>query len=248
MRFRIVLSILFLLASPLFAATSSTGPLVHAGMVEVDADAKALSFLPVDTGAVGAILCSGGPLHDWGPVTPRGECDLSVSPSRLGFTVDDSKAGDGLVRVPIQASGWEAWQGSSPVASECGLWDVSMVLDPGREQPVSELALEPSPADPAQGVFAGEVRLALLFRFTNRDLGTSLEVPIDLPLELSGHWTTAPDGTAPGPGMSNLVLFAGKAGGEVSPFSTCGTWGNLRCPVCLTSPPQSKGGDTGSRR
>lgn len=248
MRFSIVLSMLFLLAPPLFAATASTGPLVHAGMVEVDADVKALSFLPVDTGAVGAILCSGDPLHDWGSVTPRGECDLSVSPPRLGFAVDDGKAGDGPIRIPIHASGWDAWLGGSPVASECGLWDVSMALDPSREQPVSELALEPSPADPAQGTFAGEVRLGLLFRFTNRDLGTSLEIPVDLPLELSGHWTLTPDGTAPGPGMSNLVLLAGKVGGETSSFPTCGTWGGLRCPVCLTPGPQSKGGDAGSRR
>jgi hypothetical protein len=237
LRCRIAFSILFLLAPPLFAATSSTVPLVHAGTVEIDADPAALSFLPVDTGTLKESLCAGSPpVHEWATVTPRGECDLSVSPPpRLGFFADDGKPADGSLQVAIQPAGWDAWLGSAPVATACGQWDVSMVLDSGQEQPVSQLALVPSEVDPAQGVFAGEAQIAVRYRFVNRDLGTSLEIPAVLSLELSGHWVAIPaDGTT---GMSNLVLLAGKIGEEVSPSPTCGTWGGTRCPVCLTPPP-----------
>jgi hypothetical protein len=240
LRCRIAFLILCLLAPPLLAATSSTAPLVRAGRVEVDADPAALSFLPVDTGVLKDILCSGSPsVHDWDTVTPRGECDLSVSPPpRLGFFASDSRPGDGSLQVSLQPAGWDVWLGSAPVDTACGLWEVSMILDSGKEQPVSQLALAPSPIDPAQGVFAGEAQLAVRYRFVDRDLGTSLEIPAMLSLELSGHWAAVPaDGPSLGDGVSNLVLYAGAAGGEWSAFPTCGTWGGTRCPVCLTPGP-----------
>ncbi len=108
-----------------------------------------------------------------------------------------------------------------------------MSLDPGQEQPASDLALQPSPADPAQGVFAGVAQLAVRYRFVNRQHGTTLELPAVLPLELAGHWAVDPL-AEPGSEASNLLPYAGVVGGAVSPFPGCGTWGGTRCHVCLT--------------
>lgn len=238
MRFQIGLPLLvLLLASPLVAQTDPTAPLIHAGILEVTGDPSTVSYLPLDASLLKDKLCSGDSPSHWGTLSPRGECDLTVSPPRLGFFGDDSTvlAGSvvGSIHVSLQAASSDAWTVSAPFSTGCGLWDISMVLDSSQEQPASDLALQPSPADPAQGVFAGVAQLAVRFRFVNRDHGTTLELPATIPLELSGHWAADPS-AQPGSEASNLLLYAGAVDGEVSPFPACGTWGGTRCHVCLT--------------
>jgi hypothetical protein len=237
MRLPIGLSLLFLLASPLAAQGGAAAPLVHAGSLEVDVDPATVSFLPVDSGTLAVYLCSGvRPVH-WGTLSPRGECDLSVSPApRIGFFARDSVAGDGSIRVSLQPADWEVWTGSAPIGTACGLWDLSMSLDTEQEQPVSDLALQPSPADPAQGVFAGVVPIAVRYRFVERSHGTTLELPAVLPLELSGHWGVVPAGASVGAGASNLLLFAGVVGGHWTSFPAGSTWGGTGCHVGLRPP------------
>jgi hypothetical protein len=237
LRFQIGLPLLvLLLVSPLAAQTDPTAPLVRAGFLGVDGDPTMVSYLPLDTGLLRDDLCSGSPTASWGSITPRGECDLSVSPPRLGFFAEDSVAGSGAVgslHTSLQIASSGTWTATAPLSTGCGLWDISMVLDLGRKQPASDLALQTSPADPAQGAFAGVAQLAVRFRFVNRDHGTTLELPATIPLELSGHWTAvSADGLSPD--ASNLLLYAGAVDGEVSPFPACGTWGGTRCHVCLT--------------
>lgn len=240
MRFQLGLPLLFLFATPLFAGVGAAAPVLYPGSLEIAVDPAAASFLPVDSEELKLGLCASVLPGNWdGPIAPRAECDLSVSPPpRLGLFVDDVAPGDSSWRVSLQPRRSTAWKGSAPVATSCGLWDVSMVLDPDREQPVSELALEASGADPAQGVFAGAVKLAVRYRFVNRDDGTTHEMPAVIPLELSGHWAAVPaGGPSLGSTASNLVLYAGFAGGEWSGFPSCATWGGTRCPVCAAPPP-----------
>jgi hypothetical protein len=239
LRFQIGLPLLvLLLASPLAAQTGAPAPLVHAGSLSVDGDPAAVSYLPLDTSLLKDKLCSKDPTASWGTITPRGECDLSVSPPRLGFTTEDSVTVSGgsvtsSIQVSLQAGSAGTWTASGPLSTACGLWDISMTLDPSQEQTASEISLEPSGTGTAQGVFAGTAPLAVLYRFVNRDHGTTLELPAVLPLELSGHWAAASTAGL-SPGASNLLLYAGVVDGEISPFPACGTWGGTRCHVCLT--------------
>jgi hypothetical protein len=229
--------LVLLLASPLAAQSDPTAPLVRAGLLGADGDPTRLSYLPLDTGLLANQLCSGTPPASWGTITPRGECDLSVGPPRLGFFTTDSASVSGLagsLHTSLQIVSSGTWTATAPLSTQCGLWDISMALDPGKKQPVSDLALQTSPADPAQGAFAGVAQLAVRFHFVNRDDGTTLELPATIPLELSGHWT-AVSGNEASPDASNLLLYAGTVDGEVSPFPSCGTWGSTGCHVCLTT-------------
>lgn len=240
MRFRYFLPFLFLFATPLFAGVGAAAPALRPGSLEIAVDPAAASFLPVDTEELALGLCASVLPDDWdGPIAPRAECDLSVSPPpRLGLFVDDVTPGDSSWRVSLHPERSTAWKGSAPVATSCGLWDVSLVLDPDKQQPVSELALEASGEDPVQGVFSGTVKLALRYRFVNRDDGTTHELPAVIPLELSGHWAAVPaGGPSLGAGASNLVLYAGFTAGEWMGFPSCATWGGTRCPVCAVPPP-----------
>lgn len=242
MRFRFALPLLCLLSTPISAASEPAAAVLRAGTVEIVHDPAAVSFLPVDSEALKSLLCNGFPPNgDWAKLSPRGECDLTVDPPGKMFLVTGGGTSIGsAARVSVQPTSWDAWHGSAPVATSCGLWDVAVELDPKRTQPVSELALEPSAMDPAQGVFAGTLRLAALYRFANRDKATVTELPAALSLELSGHWALAPEG-APGlgDGASNLVLFAGIAAGQGFAAPSCATWGGLRCKVCLQPAPEA---------
>ncbi len=99
-----------------------------------------------------------------------------------------------------------------------------MILEPDAAQPASELDLETSGVtseeNPAQGVFAGVVKLAVRYRFVNRTKSASYELPAVVSLELSGHWAAVPEGgPSLGPGASNLALFTGISGGAVGGLS-----------------------------
>jgi hypothetical protein len=242
---RIGSAFLCLLALPLLAAAQSTPPAsILPGLVRIDLDPRAVSFLPIHTEALTDGLCDGtlGVSYQ-GTLSPRGECDVSVStPTNMDlYTLGNVTAG-GTQRVGVQPAGPATWYASAPVATPCGLWTVSMIFNP-KTQPVSSLDLEPSAlgtsgTNPAQGVFAGVLKIAVLYRFVNPDKGITLELPAVVPLELSGHWAAAPNipGVSLGDGVSNLLLFAGVAGGEWSIAPACGTWADSSCPVCAVSP------------
>jgi hypothetical protein len=235
------LCLLGVLAVPLAAAADPTAvPLVRTGSLEIALDPDAVSVLPVDSGELRLNLCNGVLQVDGiGTISPRGECDLVVSPPRMGlFVTDATPAGGGSWQVSLHPDRSVPWKGSEPLATSCGLWDVSMVVDPGQTQPVSWLTLEPSAADPGQGVFAGTVKLAVRYRFVNRERGTSIELPAVPSLELTGHWAAVPaDGPSLGEGASNLVLFAGSYQGQWESVPTCATWGSMRCEVCVEPGP-----------
>lgn len=239
MRFRFGLPFLFLFATPLFAGVGAAAPVLRPGSLKIAVDPAAVSFLPIDAETLKLNLCSGLPPDDWDdPLSPRAECDLSVSPPPGITLFVDAFAVGGNWRVSLKPERSTAWKGSAPVATSCGLWDVSMGLDPDKTQPVSELALERSAADPAQGVFSGVVKLAVRYRFVNRDDDTSYELPTVVPLELSGHWAAVPaDGPSLGATASNLVLYAGVVDGVWQSFTSCGTWGGTRCAACFNPPP-----------
>jgi hypothetical protein len=239
---RWILGVLFLslLVAPPAGATDPEA-LLRPGELEIAVDPAAASFLPIDTTELAPRLCSGLPPVDWAPpISPRGECDLSVSPPPgLSLFVDDIVALGGSWQVSLHPTGWEPWRGKTPVVTtSCGLWEVSMELDPDEPQPLSEVILKPSTANPAQGAFAGVLSLAVRFRFADPDTGTSLTVPSRLALELHGHWAAVPEGT---PGLedsaSNLLLYAGSFGGELLSMPSCVTWRGSRCPLCLQPPP-----------
>ena len=146
----------------------------------------------------------------------------------------------GSARVTVRPTDLPAWEGDTQIGTACGLWDVSMALDPGHEQPTSWLALEPSTEDSSQGVFAGVVQIAVLFHFANRTTGTSLDLPAVVPLDLAGHWA-ALSGTAPGRwdgegDASNLGLFAGHFDGTWSSIPGYASWGARPCRVYPVSP------------
>jgi hypothetical protein len=235
------LCLLGLLASPLAAQPgAATPPVIQPGSLKVVLDPAAVSFLPIDSEELRASLCSGRPAVDnWGALTPRGECNVSVAPPPgIDLYVDGVTPDGSSSRIALHPGGSILWPGSAPVDTPCGLWDVSWVLEPDAAQPASELALETAGEGPAQGVFAGVVQLAVRYRFVNRTKGTSHELPAVVSLELSGHWAAVPaGGPSLGPGVSNLMLFTGVSGGQWTSAPTCGTWGGTRCQVCFTPGP-----------
>jgi hypothetical protein len=230
------------LPSAVLAGTGAgVTPVIHAGTLSFDLDPTALSFLDIDSAALGGdSLCRGLVAVDvWGGVAPRGECDLSVgTPPPIDLYVDDGVPNSGTLRVAAQPTGSTVLPGSVPISTPCGLWDVSLVLGPGVSQPVSQLVLTPDGTDPAQGVFAGVLKLSGHYHFANRDKKTILDVPTVASLDLSGHWAAIPEGgPSLGPGTSNLVLFSRVLHGEWSSVPTCdGTWGSGSCHVCATAP------------
>jgi len=234
------LSLCCLLALPLSAAAGEDPSLLHSGTIELTLDPGAVSLLPIDIGTVTERLCTGFPSTVIGPISPRGECDLTVQvPSGIDvlYAAPPVPADHGHWQVPIQFSAMGPWEGSTPVATPCGLWDVFLGLDPDREQPVSTLVLTASAETPGQGAFASVIDLAALYRFVNRTDSTLLEVPARLSLELAGSWATLPPG-APGltGAASNIALFARGVQGEWSPAPACGVWGDTHCGVCVTVP------------
>jgi hypothetical protein len=248
LRFRIRLPILCLLsallAAPILATAAVAGgsePAVHAGTLALDVTPGLPSFLPVDTGTLAATLCGGTPVSFQSSIGPRGECNLSVGPPpRIDFSAGEGRASDGAIQVSLTATASGAWQGSALLTTPCGDWEMSLDLDPAARQPISDLVLQPSASDPAQGVFAGEVRLAVRYHLFNRTKGTTVEAPAVVPLELSGHWSIVPEGSAAElpPGASNLELFSGVFAGASTPIASCGpSWGGGACHVCLTPAP-----------
>lgn len=246
MRLRILLFLccLGVVAVPRFAAADPTAaPLLRTGSLEIALDPDAVSVLPIDSGELRSGLCNGLVLVDGvGTISPRGECDLVVSPPPgLGLFLQDTKAlAGGSWRASLRAESGKSglWKASGSVSTSCGLWEVSMALDPNKAQPVSELALEPSAADPTQGVFAGALKLAVLYRFDNQGQAADIELPATVSIDLSGHWMAMPKGgPSLGEGASNLVLFAGIFGESASSVPTCVTWGGVRCEICFEPAP-----------
>lgn len=233
------LSLCCLLALPLSAAADPSLP--RAGTIEIALAPGVTSFLPIDTPELKELLCIGSSAVYEGPISPRGECDLTVKvPSGMILEAGTSVSTASGWQVPVRFSALGPWKGSAPVDTPCGLWDVSVGLDPESEQPVSTLALTESAEIPGQGAFAGVIELAALYHFSHRTRGARLEVPTRLSLDLAGHWAILPQGR---PGLvdteSNLALFT--LGVQEQRFSTssCGVWSNTRCSVCLTAePPQ----------
>jgi hypothetical protein len=222
------------------AAADGSDPVVRAGTLAVAAAPGLASFLPVDTATLSATLCGGTPVSFQSSIGPRGECNLSVGPPpRIDLSAGDGRAVDGAILVPLQATASSAWQGSALLTTPCGDWEVSLNLDPAERQPVSDLVLQPSASDPAQGVFAGEIQLAVRYHLFNRTRGLTVEAPAVVPLELSGHWSVTPEGAAAlPPGASNLALFSAIFAGEPAPVPSCGPgWGGGACHVCLTPAP-----------
>lgn|GEM_PF-2440904 len=250
MRLILKLSCLCLLglpSSPLAAQPGAVPPVIQTGSVDVVLDPAAVSFLPIDGEELRASLCSGRPpVNHWGTLAPRGECNVSVAPPPdFPVEVDSAVQRGSSIRVFLHPGGAEIWRGSAPVDTPCGLWDLSLIVDSDAAQPASELDLETSGVtseeSPAQGVFAGVMKLAVRYRFFNRAKGAFLELPTVVSLELSGHWAAAPAGTSLGPGASNLTLFTGVSGGvsggQWASAPACGTWGGTRCQVCFTPGP-----------
>lgn len=239
------LCLLGLLASPLAAQPgSSPSPVIRTGSLKIAIDPAAVSFLPIDSEELRTRLCSGRPTVDnWGALTPRGECNVSVAPPPdIPLYVDSVFPRGSSLGVSLHPGGAEIWRGSAPVDTPCGLWDLSLTVDPDSAQPASELDLETSGESPAQGVFAGVMKLAVHYRFFNRTKGASYELPAVVALELSGHWGAVPEGgPSLGPGVSNLMLFTGVSGdvsgGQWASAPACGTWGGTRCQVCFTPGP-----------
>jgi hypothetical protein len=238
------LCLLGLLASPLAAQLGASPPVIRTGSLKVAIDPAAVSFLPIDSEELRARLCSGRPTVDhWGAITPRGECNVSVAPPpEFPLEVDSAIARGSSIGVSLHPGGGEIWLVSAPVDTPCGLWDLSLIVDPDSAQPASGLDLETSGESPAQGVFAGVVKLAVRYRFVNRTKGSSHELPAVVSLELSGHWAAVPEGgPSLGPGVSNLMLFTGVSGGvsggHWASAPACGTWGGTRCHVCFTPGP-----------
>jgi hypothetical protein len=237
MRFCIGLFPLCLLATPLAAVET---PFLRAGTLAIAGDPALDSFLPVSVDDLKDGLCLGvvGSVGEKPPITPRGECEISVQPPpRLGFFTDGAPSRGSSLQVSVQPASFATVQASAPVATSCGLWDVFLGIDPDQVQPVSALALETSAADSAQGVFAGEVKVAVRFHFANRDDGRSFDLAALLPVELAGHWAADGSGTDLGEGASNLVLFAGVYGGRWSAAPSSATWGIRHCPIQAVPPP-----------
>lgn len=236
------LSLYCLLALPLSAGANPSLP--RAGTIEIALAPGATSFLPIDTPELKEALCHGSVVDGKGPLSPRGECDLTIKvPSgMIILNADTAVSVDNGWQVPVHFGALGPWIGSATVDTACGSWDVSVSLDPDSEQPVSTLVLTESAETPGRGAFASVIDFAALYRFVNLTEGTHLEVPARLSLDLAGQWTTLPQGT-PDPAetasASNIALYT--LGVQEQQFSApaCGVWNNTRCFVCLTAePPQ----------
>jgi hypothetical protein len=224
------------------AATEPAAPLVRPGSLQIALGAAGTSTLPLDSAALAYSLCNDLLGEDGnGRISARGECDLSVGSPKMGWEVEWIEGQGASFAVWMRPVSSERWKGK-PLSTTCGLWDISLDLDP-KPQPLSRLALEASPvAGPVQGVFAGVMQLAVRFHFVLRDKGKAYELPAQLPLELKGHWAAVPEGgPSLGEGASNLVLYAGVAGGQWASFPDCGTWGGTLCHVCLEAHPDVLG-------
>jgi hypothetical protein len=226
-----------LLAAPLLAAAGPDVPFIRPGALEIAFDPRETSFLPVDTEALRQGLCTGfhGLDGQRPPITPAGECEMIVhSPPRLGLFTRGTPV-RGSAHVIIYPTSLPAWEGDTEIVTSCGVWSVSMALDPNETQPASELALEPSTEDSSQGVFAGVVQLAVLFHVADRTGGISLDLPAVIPLDLAGRWAAVPEDDPSLSGVaddaSNLVLFAGLFDGTWSIVPGQATWGSRPCSV-----------------
>ena len=240
--FVLCLPALFAPPAPLAAQPDGAPPVLRPGRVSIAVDPAVLSFLPLDSAALRQNLCQNHTIgvDQWGAITPRGDCNLSVAPPPgIDLYLDGVTSAGGSWRVSVQPTGSSSWPARSLVDTSCGRWSVSMELEPDATlQPVSFLSLDPSGTSPAQGVFAGVVKLAVRYHFVNSDKGGSREVAAVVPLELSGHWSAIPEGGPNlGDGASNLVLFTAFFDAQYSGSPSCGSWAGRTCPVCFSPAP-----------
>jgi hypothetical protein len=226
-------------ASPAAAEGSSAGQIALA-VAEPGGVA-----LGIDLGALAQGLCAGG----LPALRASAECGLTAGNHRndeqerstsIGLWSGEAKATwDGRFTVEVAASNLDL--AGPTLETPCGdLWQYSVLLDPAAVQKPALLTLHPAVSQPAQGMFAGVIEVAAVLHLVPLDADghpdehAAIDLPFDVLFQLAGAWGTAP---APRPGStdSNLLLFAGSAGGAWLSRPGCqwtvfdGVW----CKSCL---------------
>jgi len=200
--------------------------------------------LAIDLDALAYELCNGGlPTPN---LRASAECGLTAGNHRSGIDLRSGEATiakDGRASVEVTPSALEL-AGTTLLRTPCGLWQYSLQLDPVADQKPAPLTLHPVTSRPAQGTFAGVIEVAALLHLVpldadgHPDESSAIDLPFGFTFQLAGAWAAAP-GSLPDPADSDLLLFAGFAGGVWRPRPGCewtifdGVW----CESCLETAP-----------
>ena len=235
----------------LSAASPAAADGASAGRIALAAAQPGGVALAIDLDALAQELCTGG----LPTLRTSAECGLTVNnfpidpngqehQTSLGLRSGEPRtAGDGRVSVEVTPSALEL-AGTTLLRTPCGVWQYSLQLDPAAVQRPAPLTLHPAAKHPAQGMFAGVIEMEAVLHlvpldaYGQPDESAAIDLPFGFTLQLAGAWATAPD-PLPDPESSDLLLFAGFAGGIWRPRPGCewtifdGVW----CESCLEVAP-----------
>lgn len=184
------------------ATASSARPDVTPGEVQLVLSSDTVSTFPIDVQEWAETTCDPTGLQ----LRNQPVCHLTTPESKPVLRLAIQPGGPGQ---PVQ------WQiiglnlSLAPVETSCGIWDVSLTLDPTNPQPATPVILTPASDDPGHGIFAGVLEMSTNLLLSNRDTGQIAAANLRLGLNLGGPWTLSSPESAAG---SNLLLFADHGG------------------------------------
>ncbi len=219
---------------------------VSAGQIALGAAQQGGVALAIDLDALAQGLCTGNgrPI-----LRASAECSLTADNypfedkrARRGIGLKASEAhadGEGRITVVVTPNALEL-AGTGLLRTPCGLWQYSLLLDPAADQAAAPLTLHPAAKPAAEGMFAGVIEVAAVLHLVpldahgHPDESDAIDLPFDFTLQLAGAWATAP-APLPGAADSNLLLFAGFAGGKWLSRPGCEwtTFDGVWCESCV---------------
>lgn len=253
---------LLLLAA--WTSGASPDPAVRPGEVALALSSTHASYLPIDLEATAEGICRG--LRQIAP-SALGECRLKVvtpteaphPPVRLGLAAREIPGVPGASGHSLFATGL-ALAADATVATSCGPWSASVVIDAGRLQPHASLVLSTAGGNPGGGAFASALPVHATLHLVNLYTGLAYDLPLTMGFDLAGSWTQASRGEATvlKETESDLIFFADREEGVLVDRTDCITVRLLAsclesafsddlvdCPVCFETGSPAKPGLSG---